>query len=131
MIVTRPTIRSKLIAQFAGGGDQVVQATSNYYLLSNYAVHRTNGTLSLLVVNKSRTDSLTATIALTGFAPQSAATVYSYGIPRMKLRARAKAHLMLRKVLLTMWCDVHLYLCAILRQRGHPHAVGHNCNTKH
>jgi alpha-N-arabinofuranosidase len=73
---------SKLLTHFAVGGDQVIEATSNFNLLSVYAVKRGNGGLSLLVINKSRANDLSANINLTGFAPQSNATIHSYGIPQ-------------------------------------------------
>ena len=43
----------KLMQYFARGGDTVVAATNDYELLSAYAVRRTNGCLTMLVVNKS------------------------------------------------------------------------------
>jgi hypothetical protein len=70
----------KLLARFAAGGDQVVKAATDYPLLTPYAVVRTNGTLSLLVINKSSSATLSAGLALTNFLPLSNATVYSYGI---------------------------------------------------
>ena len=73
---------SKLLAQFARGGDTVVKATSSSTLLSAYAVKRRDGTLSLLVINKSPTATQSATIALTGFTPKANGTAYSYGIPQ-------------------------------------------------
>ena len=72
----------KLMKYFARGGDQVVGACSDYALLSACAVQRTNGSLTLLVVNKSSGNDLIATIAVTGYVPYSNATVYSYGIPQ-------------------------------------------------
>jgi hypothetical protein len=72
----------KLMKYFARGGDTVVTATNDYQLLSAYAVRRTNGCLTLLVVNKSSYASLNAAIALAGYVPFSNATVYSYGIPQ-------------------------------------------------
>jgi len=51
-------------------------------LLSAYAVHRTNGALTLLVINKDMTTNLAAQIALTNFAPWMNATIQSYGIPQ-------------------------------------------------
>jgi hypothetical protein len=72
----------KLLAHFARGGDAVVPAASDNPLLSLYAVRRVDGTLRLLVLNKSPSATLTATIALTGFAPQATATAYVYGIPQ-------------------------------------------------
>ena len=72
----------ELMAGFARGGDQIVDATSNNSLLSVYAAKRANGKLSLLVINKSPSASQTASIQLTGFTPQPNATVISYGIPQ-------------------------------------------------
>ncbi len=72
----------QVMAGFARGGDQIVSASSNYSLLSVYAAKRSNGNLSLLVINKSPSASQTASIQLTGFMPQANATVTSYGIPQ-------------------------------------------------
>ena len=72
----------KLLAHFARGGDTVVAATSDSALLAVYAAHRTDGTLSLLLLNKSPTDTPTANFTLAGFTPQAAATMYVYGIPQ-------------------------------------------------
>jgi hypothetical protein len=67
---------------FAADGDMVVSATSDYELLSVYSVKRTNGALTLLVINKSSSSNLTANINLSGYLPYTNATVYSYGIPQ-------------------------------------------------
>jgi hypothetical protein len=72
----------KLMKYFARGGDTVVTAANDYQLLSAYAVRRTNGCLTLLVVNKSSYASLNTAIALAGYVPFSNATIYSYGIPQ-------------------------------------------------
>ena len=72
----------QVMAGFARGGDQIVTATSGYSLLSIYAAKRSNGNLSLLVINKSPTVSQAASIQLTGFTPQANATVTTYGIPQ-------------------------------------------------
>jgi hypothetical protein len=72
----------KLMQYFARGGDTVVTATNDYQLLGTYAVRRTNGSLTMLVVNKSSYASLSTAINLAGYAPFSNATVYSYGIPQ-------------------------------------------------
>ncbi|HEV2330532.1 MAG TPA: hypothetical protein VGY56_17250, partial [Verrucomicrobiae bacterium] len=61
--------------------DTVVTATNDYELLGTYAVRRTNGSLTMLVINKSSCSNLTAQINLNGSVPYSTATVYSYGIP--------------------------------------------------
>ena len=72
----------KLMKGFARGGDQTVTATSDYDLLSVFAAKRSNGKLSLLVINKSPTNTQAATIKLTGFLPLANADVTSYGIPQ-------------------------------------------------
>ncbi len=74
---------SKLISNYlAAGGDQVVSATSDYSLLSVYAIKRASGDLSLMVINKSRTSDLNASISIAGIVPRPDATIYSYGIPQ-------------------------------------------------
>jgi hypothetical protein len=73
---------AKLLTHFARGGDTVISASSDYPLLATYAVQRTNGTLTLLVINKSSSANLTANFNLSGYAPATNATVYSYGIPQ-------------------------------------------------
>jgi hypothetical protein len=60
----------------------VVSAASDYPLLATYAVKRTNGTLTLLVINKSSSSNLTASFDLSGYLPFTNAIVYSYGIPQ-------------------------------------------------
>ena len=72
----------KLMQYFARGGDTVVTVTNDYKLLGTYAVRRTNGILTMLVVNKSSYASLNAAINLAGYAPSTNAIVYSYGIPQ-------------------------------------------------
>ena len=73
---------SKLVSSFTGEGDQVVQASSSYSLISAYAAKRTDGSLSLLLINKGATNTLSAAVSLSGFTPQQTATVLSYGIPQ-------------------------------------------------
>ena len=72
----------KLLQYFARPGDSVLNGTSDNLLLSAYAVHRTNGALTLLVINKDMTTNLNAQIALTNFVPWTTATIQSYGIPQ-------------------------------------------------
>ncbi len=72
----------KLMQYFARGGDAVIKATNDYQLLGTYAVKRTNGALTLLVINKSSYAALNTAINLAGYVPFSNATVYSYGIPQ-------------------------------------------------
>ncbi len=73
---------AKLMPHFAADGDTVVSVTSDYELLSVYSVKRTNGALTLLVINKSSSSNLTAVINLAGYLPNTNATIFSYGIPQ-------------------------------------------------
>jgi hypothetical protein len=66
---------------FAQPGDTVVSASSDYLLLSAYAVRGASGAIRVLVINKDTTASLNAQVALSGFLPGSA-TIGSYGIPQ-------------------------------------------------
>ena len=71
---------SKLLQYFARGGDQIVRAASDFPLLSIYAARRADGSLTLLVINKSSTRTVNATIALAGYAPDPYALAYTYGM---------------------------------------------------
>ncbi len=73
---------SKLLKNFARGGDAIIPATSDYSLLSIYSAKRLDGSLSLLAVNKSATNALNGSIAITGYTPGPNANVYFYGIPQ-------------------------------------------------
>jgi hypothetical protein len=72
----------KLLQYFARPGDSVLDGTSDNLLLSAYAVQRTNGALTMLVINKDLTTNLNAQISLTNFVPWKTATLQSYGIPQ-------------------------------------------------
>ena len=72
----------KLLQYFARPGDSVLNGTSDSLLLSAYAVHRTNGALTMLVINKDMTTSLNAHIVLANDVPWTNATIQSYGIPQ-------------------------------------------------
>jgi hypothetical protein len=72
----------KIVSKFARTNDAVVQATSDNSLLSCYAVRKTDGSVNLLVVNKSPSAAQTATVSLSNFSPAATATTYAYGIPQ-------------------------------------------------
>jgi Alpha-L-arabinofuranosidase len=72
----------KLLKHFARAGDRIVHATSDAALVSAYASKRTNGMLSVLLINKSPTAAANVTLAVDGFAAFPAAPVLSYGIPQ-------------------------------------------------
>lgn len=71
----------KLFTRFARGGDSIVSVTTDSTLLSAFGCLRVDGTLRLLVINKSPTTIQSSTISLAGFTPAAAATTYTYGIP--------------------------------------------------
>src|SRR5262249_18405575 len=73
---------AKLLKYFARGGDALVPANSDYNLLSPYAAKRADGSLSLLFINKSAINTLTANITLNGYSANGTVYAYSYGIPQ-------------------------------------------------
>lgn len=72
---------AKLMQWFARPGDKILAATSDYGWLSAHAARRTDGSIALLVLNKSLVTNLNAQIALNGFTPTALATIRSFGIP--------------------------------------------------
>jgi alpha-L-arabinofuranosidase len=70
----------KLMQYFVASGDTVLNATSDYSLLSTYATRKADGSLTLLVINKNSSTNLDAVITLTNFLPWSTTTVRSFGI---------------------------------------------------
>jgi alpha-L-arabinofuranosidase len=70
----------KLLQYFVRPGDTVLNATSDYLLLSAYAARKADGALSLLVINKDATANFNAQISLSDFAPSSTSMTRSYGI---------------------------------------------------
>ena len=70
----------KLMQWFARGGEKILSATSSYPWMTTYAARRSNGSVSMLVLNKSLITNLNAQIIVTGFTPQTNATIRSYGI---------------------------------------------------
>jgi hypothetical protein len=87
----------KLLQSFVRGGDSVLDASSDYRLLSDYATCRTNGSLALLVINKDLTTNFTAQVILNNFSPVANAVVRSYGIAQDEA-ARTNATVLLHDV---------------------------------
>lgn len=75
-----PFYAAKLMKYFARPGDSILFTTSDYSLLSSYAARRTNGELSVLVINKNPSVNLNGQIALTNFIPWTNVTMRSYGM---------------------------------------------------
>src|SRR5205814_2649597 len=73
---------AKLLQHFARGGDLLVPASSDYSLLTPYAARRADGSLTLLVINKSASTALNANITLNSYSPSGTLYAYSYGIPQ-------------------------------------------------
>jgi alpha-N-arabinofuranosidase len=72
----------KLLKYFARGGDQLIGASSDYPLLSICAAKHADGSLALMVINKSATSVLNGNITLNHATPASSGIQYSYGIPQ-------------------------------------------------
>jgi hypothetical protein len=81
-----PYYALKLLTKFARGGDSIVSTTSDSSLLSAFGCLKTDGTLRLLVINKSPTATTSATVSLSGFTPAATATTYTYGWSRTTRR---------------------------------------------
>jgi alpha-L-arabinofuranosidase len=88
---------TKLMQCFAQPGDSVLGATSDYLLLSAYAARLASGAVSLMILHKDPTTNFTAQISLTGFVPDTTATVRSFGIPQDEA-ARTNAALALQDI---------------------------------
>ena len=73
---------AKLLQYFARPSDSVLSATSDYLLLSAYATRRTNGALTLFVINKTGQTNFMGQISITNFQPSANALIQSYGIPQ-------------------------------------------------
>src|SRR5439155_9395625 len=73
---------AKLLQYFARGGDHLVPANSDYSLLATYAARRADGSLTLLILNKSSTTALNANITLNGYSPIGTLDAHSYAIPQ-------------------------------------------------
>jgi len=77
-----PYYTAKLMQEFVQAGDTVISASSDYSLLSTYAVRRADGSLTILTINKSPSHIATGQLAVAGFTPASNGTLYAYGIPQ-------------------------------------------------
>lgn len=71
---------AKLMQWFARPGDKILNGSTDYQWLTAYAARRANGSVALLVLNKSLVTNLNAQINLSGFTPLSTATVRTFGV---------------------------------------------------
>jgi hypothetical protein len=72
----------KLMQHFVQPGDTVLDVEYPNPLLSAYATRGVSGAVSLLVINKDPSNTITEPITLAGLAPNNTATILSYGIPQ-------------------------------------------------
>jgi alpha-L-arabinofuranosidase len=70
----------KLMQSFVRPGDTILNATSDSLALSAYAARKADGSLAMLVINKTPTNVLSGQISLTNFTPASGGVMRSYGI---------------------------------------------------
>ncbi|GAA1824406.1 ricin-type beta-trefoil lectin domain protein [Luedemannella flava] len=69
----------QMMTKLGSAGDALVSTTSANPLLSVHAVRRTNGDVSVMLINKDPANDTTVNLSYSGFTPSSAApTVYSY-----------------------------------------------------
>jgi hypothetical protein len=69
----------KLLSHFTDSAGSVLEARSQSPLLAAYATRKADGRLSLMLINKSPTEEITAHIGIAGYAPSASAVVYAYG----------------------------------------------------
>jgi hypothetical protein len=68
-----------MVSKLAQSGDSLVKTTSSNSLISAHAVHRGNGDVNVMLINKDPNNSTTVSLSYNGFTPSSAApTVYTY-----------------------------------------------------
>lgn len=71
---------AEMASRFADAGDVVVGATSSASLLSAFAVKSPDNTLSIMIINKHPNKALEAELRFTGYSPQPAGVMWTYGI---------------------------------------------------
>lgn len=75
-----PFYAEKLVSKFAAPGDKVLPVTSTFGLLSAYATKRADGSVRVMLINKSPSAVMTPELTFAGFTPQSRAESFIYGI---------------------------------------------------
>jgi hypothetical protein len=72
----------KLMHDFVQPGDTILNTGAGYPFLDVFAAIKTNGTLSVLFINKDRSNTYSRQIMLSNFSQNAAAAVRSYGMPQ-------------------------------------------------
>jgi alpha-N-arabinofuranosidase len=70
----------KLMQNFAQPGDTVLNASTDYALLTTYASRKADGALAVLVINKDRSATFSSQLSLANYLPWTNALVRSFGI---------------------------------------------------
>lgn len=70
----------KLMNYFARGGDTVLNASSDYFLLPAYSSRKADGSLAILVVNKDNVVTYSAQFSFANYLPWTNALARSFGI---------------------------------------------------
>jgi len=75
-----PYYGMQMLTKLGMPGDTMVSAQSEQSVIAAHAVRQANGNLALLLVNKSPNTSYDVNVALSGYTPIAAATVFTYGM---------------------------------------------------
>ncbi len=70
----------QMLTKLGAPGDTMVAAASDQALVAAHAVRQANGSLALLLINKSPDTTYNVAVSLSGYSPASAATIYAYGM---------------------------------------------------
>lgn len=87
----------KLMHDFVQPGDTMLSTGPGYPFLDVFAAIKTNGTLSVLFINKDRSNTYSRQITLNNFSENAAVTVRSYGMPQDNA-AKTNAPLLLQDI---------------------------------
>jgi Cellulose binding domain/Fibronectin type III domain len=74
-----PYFGLSMLSRFAGPGDQLLTAAANDPLVKVHAARRTNGGLSVLLINQDPDNAKTVALDYAGYSPASNAQVLTYG----------------------------------------------------
>jgi len=79
----------EMLSSLGKPGDKLVTTASSNSLLSTHAVLQAKGDLTLLLLNKDPTNTTTASVAVSGFIPESTGTVQTYGKTSSTITSRS------------------------------------------
>jgi hypothetical protein len=94
---------NKLLKNFARGGEEVVQAGSDYGSLGVYAVTGADRSMRILVINKHPSATLKTTITVPALKRGETASVYSYGIAQDEAAHTGTGSADVQQSTMTLW----------------------------